>query len=264
MANKPNTKMIGLFTLIGIMIFFAIIGLFVGDKLFANNRYMAVMYFKESVRGLYVGSPVVLKGVEVGKVSKINLIIDLDKMIFDTEVFVAFEESVEKNIETNERLLYDFNDYIKDIVSRGLKAQLVTQNYLTGNLMIEMVMTPTTGKVIVQEHKKEKFPIIPTMLSPIGELSKNLESLPIKQTFDNLNGFLAALNGKLPKILDNTQKITSNLKEVTDGSENGDDVIDNLNQTIREVGDAARAVKNFADYIEMHPESLIRGKKSKY
>ena len=114
------------------------------------------------------------------------------------------------------------------------------------------------------EHKKDKYPIIPTMLSPIGELSKNLESLPIKQTFDNLNGFLAMLNGKLPQILENTQKITSNLKEVTNNSENGDDVIDNLNQTIREVGDAARAVKNFADYIEMHPESLIRGKKNKY
>ncbi|MFV0626506.1 MAG: MlaD family protein [Alphaproteobacteria bacterium] len=260
MTNKPNTKMIGLFTLFGIIVFLSIVILFVGNKFFSEKKYMAVMYFKESVRGLYVGSPVVLKGVEVGKVSRINLIINLDKMIFDTEVYVAFEKDVEKNIETNDRLLYDFEDYLKEIVNKGLRAQLVTQNYLTGNLMIEMVMT-TDDPVESEYSKKVEYPIIPTILSPIGELSKNLESLPIKHTIDNVNQFLVNLNDKMPKILDNTDAITKNLKEVTGGTENGDDVIDNLNNTLKEVGEAARSIKNLTDYIDRHPEALLRGKK---
>ncbi|MDD4556910.1 MAG: MlaD family protein [Alphaproteobacteria bacterium] len=259
MSNNPNTKMIGLFTLVALIIFFTIIGMFVKDKFFSANRYVAVMYFKESVRGLYVGSPVVLKGVEVGKVSKINLIINLDEMIFDTEVFVAFEKDVEKNIETNDKLLGNFDDYVKDIVEKGLRAQLVTQNYLTGNLMIEMVMTDDA-----YDEKKERrhdYPEVPTILSPIGELSKNLESLPIKQTFDNLNHLVSEMNEKLPNIMKNTQQITKNLQESTAGDSGRGDLLDNMNQTLREVGDAARSVKNFVDYLDMHPEALLKGKR---
>ena len=63
MRKKPNNKMIGIFIICGLALFFATIGMFVSNHLLRNNDRMVVMYFSESINGLDVGSPVVFKGV---------------------------------------------------------------------------------------------------------------------------------------------------------------------------------------------------------
>ncbi len=63
MKRQPNKAAIGAFIIGGIIAFIAI--LIIGLGLFHNNRGrdMYVMYFHESINGLSIGSPVVLKGV---------------------------------------------------------------------------------------------------------------------------------------------------------------------------------------------------------
>ena len=74
MRKEPNKKLIGLFVVIGVLIFGLLIAGYVRKELFPPKDNMVVMYFDESVKGLSVGSPVVFKGVEIGKVTKIDLI----------------------------------------------------------------------------------------------------------------------------------------------------------------------------------------------
>ena len=93
MRKKPNNKMIGLFIICGIALFFAIMGTFISDKILQGSNRMVVMYFSESIKGLDVGSPVVFKGVSIGKVTKIDIVADLDKLDFSIPVYVTFREN---------------------------------------------------------------------------------------------------------------------------------------------------------------------------
>ena len=72
MRRKPNNKLIGLFILCGVVLFFATVGMFVSDKIMKDSNRLVVMYFSESIKGLDVGSPVVFKGVAIGRVAKID------------------------------------------------------------------------------------------------------------------------------------------------------------------------------------------------
>mgnify|MGYP007097565704 FL=1 len=39
------------------------------------------------------------------------------------------------------------------------------------------------------------------------------------------------------------------------------DTLDNFNKAAVNISQAAKALRNFADYIERHPEALLKGKK---
>ena len=73
MRNEPNKKMIGLFMATGIIVLLIIFGIFIKSNFFTKDDKMLVMYFEESINGLSVGSPVVFKGVQVGKVARIEM-----------------------------------------------------------------------------------------------------------------------------------------------------------------------------------------------
>jgi paraquat-inducible protein B len=38
------------------------------------------------------------------------------------------------------------------------------------------------------------------------------------------------------------------------------DTIINFNQTLSDISSAAKALRNFVDYLERHPEALLKGK----
>lgn len=253
MKKQPNKKIVGLFTLTGIAMFCGAILLFLGDKIFMHEEDFLVMYFEESVKGLYVGSPVVLRGVEIGKVRKIDLITDTQNVDFKIPVYADLDKDKFKSIEKqNEK------EIIESIIAKGLKARLQTQSLLTGQLMIELEIIPDSQ--IVYRGKKGEMEI-PTVLSPMGLLSAGVKDLNIKQIIDNLNNLLSSANHNLPEILSDLSIVMKNMKEITaTRSSDREGTIDNLNKTIKDVGDAAQALRSFADYVERHPESLIRGK----
>ena len=130
MRKKPNSKLIGLFIVCGITLFLATVGMFVSEKIMADTKSEVVMYFSESIKGLDVGSPVVFKGVNIGRVSKIDLITDMDDSEFSTPVFVAFNRQNFNPSLPNETR----RQILRQLVDKGLRARLNTQNYLTGQL----------------------------------------------------------------------------------------------------------------------------------
>lgn len=250
--KEPNRKKIGLFLLTGITIFLLVIGYFLKDKFFVDYSKQAVMYFDESLNGLNIGSPVVFKGVEIGKVSKIDLIELQNQVGFRIPVYVNFH----KNIITKD---HDKAFILSGLIERGLRARLATQSYLTGQLMIELEMLPDVEPIF-------KAPIpnvyeIPTTLSPLGELSKGLQSVPIKQSVEKFNLFFDTLNNEMPVILPEVEKLLKNANQlITDNSKGSTEVIQNFNKTLLDLGMAAKSLKNFADYIERHPDALLKGK----
>lgn len=250
--KEPSKKKIGLFLMTGIVIFVLVMGSFLKDKFFIDYSKQAVMYFDESIKGLNVGAPVVFKGVEIGKVSKIDLIETGTGLDFRIPVYTQFNN----NVITKSK---DKKFILDGLIEKGLRARLTTQSYLTGQLMIELEMLPDTPLIF-------KAPVpnlfeIPTTLSPLGELSKGLQSVPLKQSVEKFNYFFDTLNAQMPVILPEMQKLIKNTnKLVTDNTKGSSEVVRNLNKTLIDLDMAAKSLKNFADYIEQHPDALLKGK----
>lgn len=259
MSKQPNTKMIGFFMLIGILSFVAIFGNYLQKKFFATDRDLLVMNFQESIKGLSVGSSVVFKGVEIGKVAKIELLADVNNLSFSIPVFVKLDDfqgiiSKDADFDSKKKLLHE-------LIDKGLRAQLITQNYLTGQLLIEFEMFPNAPIHMVDNPELQDVLEIPTILSPLGELSKDLQSMPIKQSIDNINRVFTELGSQLPILLPQITKTFENVNNVVnDNAKVSAAVLSNLNKAAVSVNDAARSFTNLTDYLERHPEALLRGK----
>jgi paraquat-inducible protein B len=74
MGKKVNPTVIGLFVVGAIAL--AVIGVIVfGSGQFFKHTQRFVMYFPGSVNGLSIGAPIKFKGVDIGTVSDIRLVL---------------------------------------------------------------------------------------------------------------------------------------------------------------------------------------------
>ncbi len=246
MKNQPNRKTVGAFILAGIVGFVIITCVLLGVGL-RREKNMYVMYFHESINGLAVGAPVVFSGVEVGKVAKIEIVPNIDTYKFNIPVYVKFND-IEKTISvlpgrnelSEEKLL-------AEMIERGLYARLIKQNLLTGALMIELDMRPAKTRI---SHIESDYIEIPTALSSMTELSTNVQDMPFRAVMDNLNSTLTEVR----EVLTPAAKIGNDLAKKSAVT------LNNFNQAVQDVSRAANSLRNLAEFLEQHPESLIRGR----
>lgn len=281
-------KLTGLFVLVGILCFAAIIGYFVKQKFTENKEDMVIMYFDESIRGLSIGSPVLMQGVEIGNVSKIRLLANLEKGTFKTPVYVTF------NGNKSVKIYGKGDNLLKGLIDRGLRARLITSNFLTGQLMIELIMD---DKSPIVYRGTGKYPEIPTTYSSFAQLSKDLEEIPLQdtivrignlidnideniplilnniknvtetinsaapKTLENINALTDSLNNNLSPLLKNVESISNKINKVMDENNGAAaKTMENVNKTLEEISKATRSIKNLSDYLERHPEAIIQGK----
>ena len=266
MKKEPNRKIVGLFLVIGFALFLGLIGKSVIDKIQADTKDLAVMYFDESLPGLSEGAPVIFQGVEVGKVARIVLVTNKDDLNFHVAVYVRFKEtdvisegSLWEKLWKEEK--EDF-DLLSIMIKEGLRARLASQSYLTGKLRIDLVMLPGTEAVMFDSPKKENIPQIPTVLSQKEELVRGLNRIKIQETLEKINTVADTLGKELPVLIPTLTQSAENLdKTLAQIAQSSEETMSNLNETLHNVSDAAKSIENLTDYLERHPESLIKGKK---
>ena len=269
MSKKANVKMVGLFVLIGFSCLFAIVGKFMLERITSSHQNIVVMYFQESVKGLSVGSPVVLEGVEVGKVVQIELVTTGKSMDFSIPVYVKFQKIIDVN-DSSFLNIADKRSKLNDLIQHGLRARLATQSYLTGQLMIELVFQPDTPIVLKRKDQTGVLEI-PTILSTIKELSQGIQRLPLKDMVDRADRVLGTLEENLPVILpqfvtllDSMNKLTNQIDQLTKPAKEvlvkTNKTLNNANTTLSDISAASRSIKNLTDYLERHPEAILKGK----
>ena len=266
MKNEPNKKSIGLFLIIGFALFLGLIGQTIFHKIHTDKKDLAVMYFTESLQGLAEGSPVIFQGVEVGKVARIVLVTNKDDLNFHVAVYVRFKETdIISEGSLWEKLWYKEKenlDFLGIMIKEGLRARLASQSYLTGQLRIDLVMLPETEAVMFESPKKENIPQIPTVLSQKEELVRGLNRIKIQETLDRINAVAETLGKELPILLPALTSSSQNLdKTLGQISANTEETLANVNETLHDISNAAKSTQNLTDYLEQHPESLIKGKK---
>lgn len=251
MPKQPNKTLIGLFIAASIAVVLITTGIYIKNNFLSNKKNTVVMYFEESIKGLSVGSSVVFKGVEIGNVSKIGIMANPDTMDFN---IVVFAELSTQNIKAIAKYT-DKRKFLQTLIDKGLRARLTTKSYVTGQLMIEFAILPNSPAY--SEPNRHGYLVVPTTLSSLAELSKDLQSLPVKQSIDNFNKFFINLNNQMPQvenIIDKIDTLMGNNPRAVTGT------LYNFNQTMTSIRDASNSFRNLTDYLERHPEAILKGK----
>lgn len=138
-----------------------------------------MLFFDGSISGLSVGSPVLFRGVPVGRVVEIRLTGDLDNLVFQTPVFIELNKKDEGRFSVSDGDISK-KEYLDRLVSHGLRATLATQSLLTGQLMIEMDFYPRSQIPYPIKEVKEydDVPEIPTIPSQFDNILQTLTTLP--------------------------------------------------------------------------------------
>ncbi len=270
MSQKANPRQIGTFVIAALAVFIGTFLLINKDKFFSESS-KSVLYFDGSVKGLNVGSPVVFNGVPVGRVIGISLVTDIQDMNIRIPVYIEADEDSFIVLNKDGHRSGNREELMEKLIQKGLRAKLITQSVLTGQMMIDLSFYPNSPLIL---HGNTKFPEIPTLPSTIEELSKTFQDMPIRQTIARFNSsleqfdrFMALLNKEAPRIVKDAGEVATTLaktskkadKTMDSFSENSRTMID-LNKMIKDFGYAAQSIRNWADYLERHPEALIRGK----
>ena len=272
----------------------AVAGLFVlGGGEFLKKKYMRVMYFDGTVKGLKVGAPVTFRGVEIGTVTNIAIRTNREDLTTRIPVIVEIDPG---SIEITGGSL---ENQLSRLIKHGLRARLGLQSMVTGQLEIELDFMPDTKAILV--GGKTKYAEVPTVPSALSKFAKELQKIPIQEIAHRVTAILASIekfmdNPELNQSVHNLnqtildmQKLVKDvdrhvdplaagikktagaarpaIKEVGKAFANiaaltgeGSEERKQLDRTLEELQAAARSIKVWAEYLERHPEALIRGK----
>ena len=192
MSKQANPTLIGIFVAGAVALIVAGILIISGGKLLLTDKTSYVLYFKGSVKGLNIGSPVSFRGVNIGTVNDIQLVVNEEASGIRIPVIIEIDNTKFIRPEAGKSLLGD-DDRIDKLVDAGLRAQLQLQSLLTGQLFIQIDFLPDTPAELI-EQKKSRWALqeIPTIQSPIEKIGKLLEDIPMEKVKEHV---LAGIEG---------------------------------------------------------------------
>jgi len=241
-----------------------------------------ILVFHESVRGLEVGAPVDFRGLVIGEVTAINVEQDLlnhqVNMVVEIQTFP--ERLRSRAIGKLSREPSKPHDFLNLMIQQGLRAQLRTGSMLTGQLFIAIDFFPNAPKAKIDwSSKPPQFPTTPGSLvelqATIMQISDKLEKLPLNEVVNELRQTVQTLDATLksadkavqsfsveiaPELRATLEEARKTLGEAKQTLAVESPLQQDLRETLREMARAAQSMRVFTDYLERHPESLLRGK----
>jgi paraquat-inducible protein B len=207
-----------------------------GSGKFFREKFEAVCFFDGNVGGLNIGAPVVFRGVKIGSVKEITLRYDAKNLEFKIPVYIEIEP---QRLETLGPAPVKTGENLQALIEKGLRAQLETQSILTGQLEVGLDLLPDKPARFVGADPR--YPEIPTVSTPLQELAKKIERIPIEQIFEKL---LSAIEGiervtKSPELGEAIQSVHLALadvrKLVQDVRGEVGPLATNLNETVQDI-----------------------------
>ncbi|MBW2503672.1 MAG: MCE family protein [Deltaproteobacteria bacterium] len=193
MSRQASPTLIGAFVFGAFALGIITVLLLSGGQWFREYRQQ-VLYFTEGSQGLRVGAPVVFLGVKVGTVKQVQIGMEKDSLKFLVPVTIEIEPSV---VQTRHGDQIDLSEpeTLKQLIKRGLRAQLRMQSLLTGQLYVSLDFYPDKpAHFFAMDPQASEIPTIPTT---VEELSLVLEQFPM----DRFLNEIAAISASLSKIL---------------------------------------------------------------
>ena len=262
-----------------------------------------VVYTQDSVAGLSTGSPVEFFGIQVGQVTDVQLQLRPDGT---AQVRIAFDVQPERVFPADQIKLDDTAQMTRNLVARGLRVQVQTSNYLTGQRELSLAFFKDAPAATVgRDGDAMVLPVQPgdfaAILTSAGDFMGKLNQLPLNQIATSLNDTLRSLDqtvgsaelkgaiqsisttltsvqdmvrkadagltptlARLPAVAQALQEAVTRanrvLGSVDTGYGAGSDFKRGVDNLLWQVNDTARSIRLLADFLDRHPEALIRGR----
>jgi paraquat-inducible protein B len=249
--------------------------------------------FAGAVGSLALGDAVKLEGFTVGKVEEVGFRYDARTGSLETPVTIALFPSLFRMKGASPAAsLAALRAAISSLIQKGLRANLDQDPPLIGSYRVSLEMVagapPATPAVV------DGMPQIP--VAPSGGLNSivnRFNKVPIDQIAQNVLDITKHLDEVVssPKLKDAVAELDASLKQIrttvgrvgpqvtalagklrdtadqldetakaADKTLGGTPSQHGLDKTMREISDAARSVRSLADYLDRHPEALIKGR----
>ncbi|HEY9065305.1 MAG TPA: MlaD family protein [Burkholderiaceae bacterium] len=188
---KRNALLIGTFVIAALaMVVIGILWLS-GSNLFRQQQ-VAMIYYRGNASGLYVGAPVTFRGVQVGQVDSIGILVDRDSLKALIPVRVRLSADPVRYTGSA-----DAPVDIQTLVQRGLRARLAAQSFVTGQKVIELDFVPNTPSTLVGDGKEAE---IPALADRFGALVDQVAELPLRDTVQEIRDTVKELRGTLVSV----------------------------------------------------------------
>jgi len=253
--------------------------------------------FDGSVRGLSVGAPVEFRGIKVGIVSDIAVHLNPDTLEIKIPVLIDIQP---ERITTPQVIMSKVEKekyaVMKHMVKRGLRAQLETGSLLTGQLFVGLDFHQNLPQQeLIMTGKYPEIPAVPAAMDQlrrtVTDVMAEIRRLPLdkiaKGILETVEGANHLVNSPdTQKAVHNLNVALGNVENLTEGLDQKVDTLAtsldqtlvtvrktlqvaepnspaavNMNSALKELAAAARSIRVLADYLEQHPEALVKGKK---
>ena len=191
--RKANPALIGVFVLGAVVLAGAAVVVF-GSGRFFRRTVTLYCYFSGSVNGLNTGAPVKFRGVQIGSVTAIRL------LLRNRAVTSLDEVRIPVAIEIDETLISDLGgrgfvldrDRLDALIAGGLRAQLQTESFVTGVLYVGLDAFPGSPVVLVLP-KDAGVLEVPTMPTTLEQASQAFRSVMNRLDKLDLEGLVGAV-----------------------------------------------------------------------
>jgi paraquat-inducible protein B len=236
------------------------------------------------------GTSVQLQGADIGQITESHLQYDDESESIITRAIVQIDPShIEIVHRRSAREPGSSTDpvgalgaRIEKLVAKGLRAHLVSANFLTNSKVVSLDIVPEAPPAhIRQVDGMAELPStattdIASILASVQSVLKHLDTATAGPAlghaiteFDRTLTHLDQVTGEIePQI----KPIMQSLRDTADAAQRTLQSANNvlgtsaatgadLPRLIRELTDSARSLRDLADYLGRHPESLLRGRK---
>jgi paraquat-inducible protein B len=238
------------------------------------------MRFAQALRGLEVGAPVEFVGVDIGSVVAVDLGYDghdksfpviVTAKLYPRRMGQAYEALAAQGKTESEATLAAF---VGTLVNRGLRAQPRSGSLLTGKLYIALDFLPASPRAAFDASIRPlELPTVngtfQELEANVGRLVKKVNDLPLEKIAADLHTDLTDLHETLSelhtRVLPSAVDTLSALHSTLDSADRTLDVESplqrGLTETLSETRNTLRAVRELADYVDRHPDALLRGRR---
>jgi paraquat-inducible protein B len=244
--------------------------------------------FTGNLRGVEPGTTVELQGNEVGEVKEAHLKFDEHHHTLLTHVKFSVDPDQVQILDMPRPAGADprtlASEWLEKLVGRGLRAQVSAISFLTGQKLIALDMTPNAPAARLEHVGGDvEFPTVSSgdlgeIMESLRGVLKNLDRVTsgpqLEHALKSLDQTLTRLDTITQDVEPDLKSLVKSLRDTADaatgtltavqgmmGSNTNTPTDTDLPKLMRELTDAARSVRVLADYLDRHPESLLRGRK---
>jgi paraquat-inducible protein B len=243
--------------------------------------------FDGNARGVGIGTAVELQGTGIGEVTETHLVFDPKRRTLRTIAKLALDPSVvEVEGVPNSEIVARRSalaEGLDRMIADGLRARLVSSSLLTGQKLIALDVMPEAPPA----HLERVAGITEIPTAPAADIDDILASVQstvqhlqratsgpqlahalqsLDSTLTRLDQLTTGLQPQVQALVASLQATSASMQRAADAANgvlgaNGAQSAD-LPRLMRQLNDAARSVRDLADYLRQHPDALLRGRRS--